>query len=140
MPSIEFEHTIRFRRLGGRSFPIVRVTLITESGSDIEIPLLFDTGASDTTFKSDLYPYFGLSSWDEGQLVPNIPTAGGTARAYRYDAKPEFYGKRISCPIHLMEITTPPAFDGLLGRDTIMQEFGFGFWESTQRLYGTESS
>ena len=139
MQSFEFEHTIRFTRMGGFSLPIVTVTLITESGSDIEIPLLFDTGASVTTFKSDLYPYFGLSSWDEGQLVADIATAGGVAMAYRYDATLEFYGKRIDCPVLLMEMPKNPLFSGLLGRHTIMQEFGFAFYESTERLYVTEN-
>ena len=139
MQSFEFEHTIRFRRMGGFSFPIVRVTLVTSSGSDIEIPLLFDTGASYVTLRPDFYVYLGLSSWDEGQPVPDMKISGGTAKAYQYPATIEFYGKRISCPVHLMEIPSHPAFDGLLGRHTIMQEFGFGFYASRERLYVTEN-
>jgi hypothetical protein len=32
-----------------------------------------------------------------------------------------------------------PLFHGLLGRETVFNEFGFGFWESTHELFVTTS-
>ena len=39
--------------------------------------------------------------------------------------------------VHLIKMPKNPLFMGLLGRDTIFQEFGFGFWERAQELHVT---
>jgi hypothetical protein len=50
----------------------------------------------------------------------------------------QIFGKTIVCPIHLSaSLVTLPPFVGLLGRDTVFEEFGFGFWEGTHELYVT---
>jgi hypothetical protein len=142
MVSKDFEKTIRFYEAkdpNGNSvwLPIVEVILLTQGGGGITLPLLFDTGASVTTLRADLHPLLGLQSWDQGELVPT-GTGGGIANAYKYIAVLEVFGKAIQCPVHLLATLPPnPYFCGLLGRDTIFNEFGFGFWESTHELYVT---
>lgn len=137
-----FEHSVRFYEYkisNGSSIwlPLVDVTLVTPANSRISLSLLFDTDASVTTLRADLYPLLGLQSWDEGQRV-RTGTGGGEVDVYQYTATLEIFGKIIRCPIHLLA-TLPynPLFSGLLGRDTVFNEFGFGFWESTHELFAT---
>lgn len=144
MVSKDFERTIRFYEAqdqNGNSvwLPIVEVILLANGGRRVTLPLYFDTGASATTLRADLYPLLGLQSWDQGELV-QTGTGGGIANAYKYIAELEVFGKVIQCPVHLLA-TLPkhPFFCGLLGRDTIFKEFGFGFWESTHELYVTDN-
>jgi hypothetical protein len=64
-----FEHTIAFYQVTTPNgvvvaFPIVTVTLIQPNGNRVHLPLIFDTGASVTTLRHDLYPLLGLPSWD----------------------------------------------------------------------------
>jgi len=138
-----FEHTIRFYQVNtapGASIwlPIINITLIQPSGSRVVLPLLFDTGASFTTLRHDLYPLLGLRSWDSGQAQA-VSTAGGAnpVQAYQYQATLEFLGKVIQCPVNLQILPQNPLYVGLFGRDQIFQEFGFGFWERTQELHIT---
>ena len=143
MPSKNFERSVKFyegKTKNGTSvwLPLVDVSLITPSNSRISLPLLFDTGASVTTLRADLYPLLGLGSWNEGLRV-QTNTGGGQVDAYQSTATIEVFGKSIQCPIQLLQ-TLPlhPLFCGLLGRDTVFNEFGFGFWESTHELFVTE--
>lgn len=133
-----FENTINFyeQNVNGRiiSLPLVQVNIINPDGNSVSLSLLFDTGASTTTLRADLFPLLGLNSWDEGQAL-SIGTAGGTTTHYQYQATLELFGKRIGCPINLAQLPHNPLFSGLLGRDTIFEEFGFGFWESAHELY-----
>jgi hypothetical protein len=141
MPAKDFERVLRFierydQNGNSISFPVIAITLITPQGNQIGLSLLFDTGASVTTLRADLYPMLGLQSWDQGERV-DTDTASGRVNAYKYRATLEIFGKLIDCPIHLMQMPPNPLFHGLLGRDTIFNEFGFGFWESTHELYVT---
>ena len=141
MPTKDFERVLRFierHDQNGNSifFPVIAITLTTPQGNQIGLSLLFDTGASVTTLRSDLYPMLGLQSWDQGERV-DTDTASGRVNAYKYRATLEIFGKLIDCPIHLIQMPPNPLFHGLLGRDTIFNEFGFGFWESTHELYIT---
>ena len=145
MPTKDFERIVRFYEVrpdpNGPSIwlPLVDVTLITPTNSRVGLSLIFDTGASVTTLSADLYSILGLQSWDQGVEV-KTQTGGGEITAYQYTCTLEIFGKRIVCPIHLNnKIKVNPLFSGLLGRDTIFNEFGFGFWESTQELYVTTS-
>ena len=143
MPSKNFERVIRFYEHqipnGDLLYiPLVNATLITQTNNRISLPLLFDTGASVTSLRSDLYPFFGLQSWDQGQAI-QTSTASGVINAYQYTGTLEIFGKIINCPIHLMPIPPNPLYLGLLGRDTVFKEFGFGFWESTNELFVTSS-
>lgn len=145
MPVKNFEQVVRFYEArqdpSGPSIwlPLVDVTLVTPANSRVSLPLLFDTGASVTTLRADLYPILGLQSWDQGIRV-ETDTAGGRKVAYRYTYTLEVFGKIIDCPIQLAsELPFNPLFVGLLGRDTVFNEFGFGFWESTHELYLTPS-
>lgn len=144
MPSKNFERTVKFYEVktqDGTSvwLPVVSINLITPNSSRISLPLLFDTGASVTTLRADLFPLLGLLSWDEGLKV-QTNTCGGNVDAYQYTTTIEVFGKSIRCPIQLLR-TLPyhPLFCGLLGRDTVFNEFGFGFWESTHEIFVTES-
>jgi len=143
MPNKNFEQVVRFYELqpvpAGPSIwlPLVDVTLITTAGSRINLPLLFDTGASVTTLRAEFYSILGLQSWDQGQKV-QTSTGGGVKDVYQYVATLEVFGKTITCPIHLNDqLPSNPLFVGLLGRDTVFNEFGFGFWERTHELYVT---
>jgi hypothetical protein len=140
MVSKDFERTIRFYEARDQNgnpvwLPIVEVTLLVPGGGRIDLALFFDTGASVTTLRADLYHILGLQSWDQGQLV-STATGGGIVDAYKYMASLDIFGKLIQCPVHLLQ-TFPyhPLYCGLLGRDTIFKEFGFGFWESTNELW-----
>ncbi len=141
-----FEHAIHFHEVqtpaGERvSYPILTVILVQPGGSRIQLPLLYDTGASVTTLRHELYSVLGLSRWDEG-APEAVTTAGGTApvTVYRYEATLELLGKIISnCPVHLAQLPPNPLFVGLLGRAQIFDEFGFGFWEKDRFVYVTET-
>jgi hypothetical protein len=143
MPTKDFDRIVRFyeyRNPNGASFwlPLVGVTLILPDGNRISLSLLFDTGASVTTLRNDLYPLLGLQSWDQGQPMQTA-TASNVVTAYQYNATFEIFGKTINCPIHLLPLPTNPLYHGLLGRDNVFNEFGFGFWESTHELFITEN-
>lgn len=144
MPVKHFEQVIRFIQCPGPGrtsiwLPIVNVSLITVTNNSIFLSLLFDTGASVTTLPADFYFVFGVQSWDQGQRI-NIATAGGPSIAYQYSATLEIFGKTINnCPIHLTQMSPNPIYSGLLGRETVFNEFGFGFWESVKELYVTNS-
>jgi hypothetical protein len=141
MPTTKsFEHVIRFYRPpgGAQPLPLLTLTLIQRSGSRVGLSLLFDTGASTTTLRHDLYPLLGLTNWDSGQPV-QVSTAGGaqSITAYRYQARFELLGKPIDCPVHLQVLPRNPLYVGLFGREDIFDLFGFGFWESTAELLVT---
>ncbi len=143
MLSKSFERIVRFFEFqdpNGRpiSLPLVNVTLITPGNNRVFLSLLFDTGASITTLRADLYPMLGLQSWDQGQRV-SVATAGSVIHAYQYTFTLEVFDKTIDCPIQLAQMPPNPLFHGLLGRDSIFNEFGFGFWESIHELYVTSS-
>jgi hypothetical protein len=138
-----FEQIVRFYEVqpdpNGPSIwlPLVEVTLVSPIYGPKKLPLYLDTGASVTTLKAELYPLIGLQRWDEGIPVRSS-TGGGEVTVYQYKATLEILGKSLECPIHLSaSIVTPPSFVGLLGRDTVFNEFGFGFWERTHELYVT---
>lgn len=143
MPAKNFEQpVIQFQTINQSGnilfYPIVEVSLIPSQGQPVRLPLLFDTGADYTTLMKDFYPLLGLHSWNQGRAV-GTNTAGGHVTAYEYTATLDVLGKNITCPIHLMDVRFPPLFVGLLGRNTVFNQFGFGFWESTRELYVTNN-
>lgn len=144
MPTKNFEDTVRFyehQLPDGTSvwLPLVVVVLITPNRSRITLSMLFDTGASVTSLRADLYHLLGLTSWNQGRQV-QTNTANGIANVYQYDDVTfEVFGKTITCPIQLIPMVPNPLFSGLLGRDTIFREFGFGFWESSHELFVTRN-
>jgi len=137
----DFERIVRFFEYqipNGKliCLPLVDVTFITPTNSRVFLSLLLDTGADVTSLRADLYPMLGLNSWDQGERV-DVAGIGGVREAYRYTGTLEIFGKTISCPIHLLKMPPNPFFNGLLGRETVFNEFGFGFWENTKELYVT---
>ena len=141
MPDKSFELSIPFYQVatptGTVSLPLVTVALVQASGTRVSLPLLFDTGASVTTLRDDLFPLLGVPSWDSGQRQ-QTQTAGGVAPVdvYRYDGTTlEVFGKTIICPIQLAQLPRNPLYVGLLGREILFAEFGFGFWENVRELY-----
>ena len=146
MQSLQFERAISFFSItlsDGTtiSLPIVTVTLIQADGNRVSLPLVFDTGASVTSLRKDMYILLGLSSWDVGARVETA-TGGGEAPVdvYRYEGIVlEVLGKTLTCPVQLIPMPPNPFYVGLLGRETVFQEFGFGFWESTKQLYVTSA-
>lgn len=144
MPDRSFEHTIRFYEVqtlnGPVAFPLITVTLVQPSGTRVDLPLMFDTGATATTLRDDLYPLLGVPSWDSGVLLQS-ETAGGVAPVpcYQYHATLELFGKAVNCPVHLMQLPKNPLYVGLFGRAQIFDAFGFGFWESARELYVTST-
>jgi len=134
-----FEHLIRFYNVpGGGRLPLVTAGLVQPNGNRVALPLVFDTGASTTTLRADLFPLLGLNQWDQGQRVDTL-TAGGTnpVAVYRYQARIELFGKIVDCPVHLAQLPRNAPYVGLLGREAFFDEFGFGFWESTGELFAT---
>ena len=143
MPAKDFEQAILFREFQPDPnrpsiwLPLLEVTLVSPTYGPNNLLLYLDTGASVTTLKAELYPLIGLQRWDEGQPV-QTSTGGGGVTVYQYTATLQIFGKTIVCPIHLSaSLVTLPPFVGLLGRDTVFEEFGFGFWEGTHELYVT---
>ena len=99
--------------------------------------MILDSGASTTSLRKDLFPLFGVASWDAGQ-----PRTIGTASeqnvvVYRYLIKVEVLGKQFDCPIDLITLPPNPMFSGLFGREDAFREFGFGFWESSHEILVT---
>ena len=143
MYNVRFEHAVRFREVeinAGEKIwlPLVTVSLIQQDGNRVALPLLFDTGASVTTLRHDLYPLLGVPSWDSGQLV-SVNTAGGElpVQAYLYQVRLEFLGKAVDCAVHLQKLPRNPLYMGLFGREQVFEAFGFGFWEKARELYVT---
>jgi len=85
MPDRSFEHTIGFYEVqtpnGLVVLPLITVTLVQPSGTRVDLPLMFDTGASVTTLRDDLYPLLGVPSWDSGVPLQSA-TAGGVAPCF----------------------------------------------------------
>jgi hypothetical protein len=143
MHTKSFERVVpfsEFRHPNGHSIwlPLVQATLITPADSRVFLSLLFDTGADITTLRADLYPMLGLQSWDQGERA-TAAGLGGIRNVYRYSFTLEIFDKTIECPIHLAELPPNPLFHGLLGRNTVFDGFGFGFWENTHELFMTTS-
>lgn len=143
MVNKSFEQTIRFYQVQTQSgetirLPIVAIFLIQPDGNRVQLPLLFDTGASVTTLRHDLYSLLGVPSWDSGQATLTS-TAGGQApvTTYEYTARLEFLGKAIDCPVQLAMLPPNPLYLGLFGRAKMFEEFGFGFWEKDADLFVT---
>jgi hypothetical protein len=140
MPDKSFEYLIPFQQFrssrGPVWLPLVTVTLLQQPGGQrVDLPLIFDTGASTTTLRHDLFPLLGLADWNVGQ-AGSAGTAGGQAQFYRYTATLEFFGRQMSCPVHLMQLPPGP-YMGLFGREQVFHQFGFGFWESTHEIHVT---
>ena len=139
MPDKTFEHVIPFHYIQQHNvwLPLVTVTIIPTQGPRVDVPLIFDTGASVTTFRHDVFSLLGLPAWNVGQPMPS-QTAGGVVTNYQYQATLEFMGRTVVCPIQLNgQIPQNPLFVGLFGRDTLFAQFGFGFWESAHEIYVT---
>jgi hypothetical protein len=138
MVSKTFDHTVPFYEIveSGRivRVPLVQVSLMGPLSTRYQLSLLFDTGADVTSLRADLYPLLGISAWDVGQRVP-LSTAGGNCYGYQYEGVIELFGKSIRCPIQLIPMPPNPLMQGLLGREIVFNEFGFGFWESANELY-----
>ena len=146
MATKDFEQTIRFysaQTPTGETFslPLINVYLVQPNGNRMSLSLLFDTGASVTSLRKDLYHLLGVPSWDSGIRVQS--NTGGSevpVDHYRYEGIIlEVFGKAISCPINLIEMPPHPLFVGLLGREVIFSQFGFGFWEKTGELFTTSN-
>jgi len=135
-----FEHSITFTQVPGTNvwLPLVTVYLIQPSGNRVQLSLLFDTGASVTTLRDDMYTLLGVPSWDSG-IHQQSATAAGIAPTYAYRARLEFLGKAVDCQVNLTRLPPNPLFVGLLGREQVFDEFGFGFWERNRELYVTTS-
>ena len=142
MVSKTFELTVPFTQ--GRDpdtgqkywLPILMVTITGQDGSDIQVPLLFDTGASFTTFKHSMAPMLFGGAWDSGQPRKRaIPS--GSADVYTRQATFELFGKQITCSVDIMKMSDHPLFLGLLGRDQVFDKFGFAIWEGERELYVT---
>ena len=147
METKDFEDSVKFTKARVKNqtywLPLVEVGVIGPTGTATALILLFDTGATFTTLKADLYPLFGLTSWDEGKNKVEVAVLGeGRGKRmfnYQYNTTLEVFGKQIDCPIHLTQgLQAHPLYSGLLGRDTIFNEFGFGFWENVHELYVTK--
>lgn len=137
-----FEHTVSFTSVttptGTIWLPLVTAYLIQPGGNRVQLPLFFDTGASVTTLRDDLYPLLGIAAWNVGRPEQTM-TGSGIAQAYAYNARLEFLGKTVDCQVNLMQLPRNPLYVGLFGRAQIFDEFGFGFWERSHELYATTS-
>jgi hypothetical protein len=141
MHTKNFEHVIPFYLEPALqiSCPLLEVILVSPDGRRTRLSLLFDTGASVTTLRAELFELLGLQRWDEGQPVES-GTGGGQITVYQYTTTIELLGKVITCPVWLnARFPQNPYFVGVLGRDTVFNEFGFGYWERTRELYVTEN-
>ena len=139
MHTKNFEHVIPFYLVQALqiSYPLLEVILVSPDGRRTRLSLLFDTGANVTTLRAELFELLGLQRWDEGQPVDS-GTGGGQITVYQYTTTLELFGKIITCPVWLnAKLPLNPYFVGVLGRDTVFNEFGFGFWERTHELYVT---
>ena len=146
MVTKSFEYTVPFHEIPQATgpsvwLPLVTVHVTTPVGRHVRLSLLFDTGASVTTLRHDLYPLLGLARWDEGVATP-IQTAGGEAPVdiFEYPGQTiRLFGKTLRCPIALAKLPANPLYSGLLGREQVFDAFGFGFWESDHELYVTKT-
>jgi predicted aspartyl protease len=133
MPVKSFEHVIPFTQARGEGWlPIVSVGFISSNGSEYELPLLFDTGATEII----LPPEF-VEDFPPGEPAQaNVGGAKQPAIGILTNATVEFMGHRMKCEILLLDLPANPLRAGLFGRGCF-KPFGFGFWESTRELYVT---
>ncbi len=146
MADKSFEHSVPFQSGPGhhgviRQLPIIPVTIFAADGTRHQLPLLFDTGASVTYLRHDLYPLFGVASWNQGGHRVSFGATGSSLEkeGYLYQAVMQVFGKTIDCPIVLTELPADPLFVGLFGRRGVYEHFGFGFWENSLELLATEN-
>jgi hypothetical protein len=128
-----FEHVIPFTQaLGEGWLPIVRVAFISTNGAEYELPLLFDTGASEIVL-----PHEFANDFPPGeQAQANVGGKKDPAAGIVTNGMVEFMGRRMKCEILLLYFPANPLRAGLFGRGCF-KPFGFGFWESTRELYVT---
>lgn len=142
MVSKTFEQILRFHEFqtprGLVSYPLITVELIYGEGNRLAIPMIFDTGATTTTLRAEFAPLLGARVWTDGQPVI-VATGGGEITAYRFTARLEVLGKVLECPVNFQELPWSEWYHGLLGRETVFEHFGFGFWERDHELLITAS-
>lgn len=128
-----FEHVIPFTEAQGEGWlPIVQVAFISSNGTEYELPLLFDTGATEIV----LPPEFA-DDFPPGELAnANVGGKKDAATGVVTNGIVEFMGQRMECEILLLDLPPNPLRAGLFGRGCF-KPFGFGFWESAHELYVT---
>lgn len=138
-----FEGDLTFKPVTGTEevswIPVVYGDFAFPGTDYVRISLLFDTGADCITLDKELYPLFGLRSWDDGGEPYSSNGTGGSVDCWRYYLTVSLLGKTINrCPVDLQDMGKINGdFHGLLGREVIFDHFGFGFWEKTHKLFYT---
>jgi hypothetical protein len=133
MPDKSFETTIPFVQVqGGGWYPLVKVVFLKPNRRDLELTLLFDTGADQIV----LHPEW---EWAFPNLRPyKFGGIGGETDGKNTRGQVEFCGQVIDCDIGFgpKEMERRTWMAGILGRDCF-KPFGFGFWETSRELYVT---
>ncbi len=128
-----FDRVIPFTQAeGGEWLPIVSVAFILSDGTEYELPLLFDTAATEITLPQEFAEDFPPGEPTKANVGGSKQAATGAVTS----ATIEFLGQRMTCPILLLDFPANPLFAGLFGR-ACFKPFGFGFWESSHELYVT---
>jgi hypothetical protein len=95
METKTFEHVLEFFEVslpnGSTWLPIITVNLIQPTGTRVALPLLFDTGASVTTLREDLYPLLGVTSWNAGTPL-QVATGGAVIQFPRISIR-----RKLNC-------------------------------------------
>lgn len=127
-----FDRVIRFTEIQGQGWrPILTVTVFGIDGHPYDVPLLFGTGASQITLPPDYDWLFPAGTPETANVGgQQVPTSGTLTRTTI-----EFLGRRINCPVLLLDLPTNPAWAGLFGGPECLLPFGFGVWQSACELY-----
>lgn len=128
-----FDFVVPFAQLApGRSLPLVSATFFPSVGRPFVLALIFDTGATQITLRTEYAQFFGKTQ----SAGVNVPGSAQAATGALTTGTVEVFGRTLrDRQILFLDLATPdPAIAGLLGRDCF-DSFGFGFWESTRELY-----
>jgi predicted aspartyl protease len=87
---------------------------------DLEIRLVYDTGADKTSITKDILEYLGYTEFTPSKRRKR--TAGGEIEPYVCDLSRLVVGNQFSLlnmPIDVMEVESTPGFHGVIGMDFI---------------------
>jgi hypothetical protein len=132
MPAKSFETTIPFVKIAGNGWePVILVTFLRPRAPNLELALLFDTGADRIVLQPSWEDCFeNLEDTTFGGL-------GGIDQPGKHTAgRIQLLGQIVDCDIGFTKMTERTWMQGVFGRECF-KAFGFGFWEKSHELYVT---
>ncbi len=121
-------HEFNYTKIRGRTFPIVPITIVTESR--VKTLALIDSGASISLFKSTIANKLGISIQDgKSESMGGI---SGKITVYIHDIMVNFEDDEFICKVGFSEEYSS-SFN-ILGRDNFFKHFLITFDENNEKI------